>query len=226
MKSLWEAMNDSKIHARWVKVECQPQIMNPETQELVKLAEDPEKTGQLILTVDMDGVPTRTLFDPGASHSFVDTEWARRHQKKMVDLPRPMTLSMFQEGNTGTVAQICRIQHTCVGPIDVPWVFCAIDNAATEAVFGLDFIREHQLLYDPAHDGIYVGRKRRHQKPMLTSTPIRACMTRVEEDPPTIRPDPSENELVYTYYHVDSEDWAQGSNLGNRFVTVDYGTLV
>ena len=29
MKAMWEAMTDSTIKARWVKVECQPQILNP-----------------------------------------------------------------------------------------------------------------------------------------------------------------------------------------------------
>ena len=156
MKSLWDAMLDREIRARWVRVECQPQIVDPGTQELVELAEDPGQTGQIILTVNLDGVPARTLFDPGASHSFVDIDWAREHDLRLLPLPRPMSLSMFQEGVRGEITMMCRTTHTCVGPLDVSWVFCAIKGATTQAILGLDFIREHRLLYDPAQDGIYI----------------------------------------------------------------------
>ena len=63
--------------------------------------------------------------------------------------------------------------------------------------------------------------QKKENQPKVNDIAIQACMAKIGPYTTKNVPDPAENELVYTYYHVPDQNWAQGTNLGNRFVTMD-----
>ena len=62
---------------------------------------DPEKIGQVVYPSRLNGHEAKMLYDPGASHSFVDFEWAQRAGLRVQPVYRRTTLQHFSGTSDG-----------------------------------------------------------------------------------------------------------------------------
>ena len=110
--------------------------------------ENPGETGQLYYKGHMDGVTGRMLYDPGASHCFMDYTWAKKNGLRI--RPRPSTsLNMFQGTALGAVKWSYVANNFLLGDASYVWRFLVIHPAPTDIVLGLDFILAYKPIFDP-----------------------------------------------------------------------------
>ena len=110
--------------------------------------ENPNLTGQLHFTVSLEGSSATMLYDPGASHCFLDWEWAHKNHIKMK--PRPSSsLNMFQGTALGAIRWSYIANDFVLGDASYVWRFLVIKPAPADIVLGLDFILHHKPIFDP-----------------------------------------------------------------------------
>ena len=110
--------------------------------------DNPATTGQLHFKVTVEGAQATMLYDPGASHCFMDWGWANKHQIRVK--PRPSSsLNMFQGTALGAIKWSYIANDFVLGDASYVWRFLVIKPAPADIVLGLDFILHHKPLFDP-----------------------------------------------------------------------------
>ena len=111
--------------------------------------DNPSVTGQLHFTTTVEGIQAKMLYDPSASHCFMDWDWAHRHGIRM--RPRPCSsLNMFQGTALGAIRWSYIANDFMLGDASYVWRFLIIKPAPADIVLGLDFILHHKPSFDPA----------------------------------------------------------------------------
>ena len=109
---------------------------------------NPNETGQLHYNVTIEGVQAKMLYDPGASHCFMDWNWADKHGIRV--RPRPSSsLNMFQGTALGAIKWSYIANDFVLGDASYVWRFLVIKPAPADIVLGLDFILHHKPIFDP-----------------------------------------------------------------------------
>ena len=79
-------------------------------------------TGQLFYPATLEGSLAKMLYDPGASHCFLDLDWAR--DKGIRIRPRPSTsLNMFQGTALGAIKWSYISNDFVIGDASYVWRF-------------------------------------------------------------------------------------------------------
>ena len=111
--------------------------------------DNPNVTGQLHFITTVEGIQARMLYDPGASHCFMDYDWAHRNGIRM--RPRPSSsLNMFQGTALGAIKWSYIANDFVLGDASYVWRFLIIKPAPADVVLGLDFILHHKPWFDPS----------------------------------------------------------------------------
>ena len=109
---------------------------------------NPHETGQLHFHVTIEGAQAKMLYDPGASHCFIDWNWADKYGIRV--RPRPSTsLKMFQGTALGAIKWSYIANDFVLGDASYAWRFLVIKPAPADIVLGLDFILHHKPIFDP-----------------------------------------------------------------------------
>ena len=109
---------------------------------------DPAKVGQLIYSAMANGVEGRMLYDPGASHCFVDSVWAQKAGLRLSAGPTRTTLHHFQGSAKGAIKGLVVVENFQFAGQRYRWRFLAIHPAPADIVMGLEFLMKHQPLVD------------------------------------------------------------------------------
>ena len=137
--------------------ECLPhsfQLCVPDDEGVPPLR-DPDKNGQLIYPIELDGVSTSALLDHGASTCFVDRGWIDKHNCQTRKLNKPLRLIEFS-GSTNVIQRELRVEVVSFAGTQRPWSFLVSPRSPYPVVIGLDLIRSWPLYYNPRNDRILV----------------------------------------------------------------------
>ena len=99
---------------------------------------NPNETGQLHYNVTIEGVQAKMLYDPGASHCFIDWNWADKHGIRV--RPRPSSsLNMFQGTVLGAIKWSYIANDFVLGDASYVWRFLVIKPGSRGHCFGAGF---------------------------------------------------------------------------------------
>ena len=140
--------------------------MQPQWEDVIKVLHNdsyphllpiqaPNKLGQFLYKLNIEGYEVTTLLDLGASHSFITRTWA---SDKGLDLtpvrpPRPVGLFSGQKNYIRHVAMVTTLQfrdHVR------KWKFYVIDSAPFPAVLGADAIMSWPIFFSPLDHRIFI----------------------------------------------------------------------
>ena len=109
---------------------------------------DPEKVGQIVYHVQLNGHIAKMLYDPGASHSFIDVGLANKVGLKIHPLFRRTTLQHFSGSTDGAIKGYCTAKDFEVAGKTYEWKFYAITPSPSEIILGLDYLMKYQPLVE------------------------------------------------------------------------------
>ena len=109
--------------------------------------DDPHKLGQLYFPATIDGKQAKMLYDPGASHCFMDWQWAKENGIEMRACEES-SLSLFQGTSVGAIKWFFYANHFNFGDASYVWKFLVIKPAPADVVMGLNFIMHHRPVLD------------------------------------------------------------------------------
>ena len=125
--------------------------------------EDPMKVGQLFYPATMDGKAARMLYDPGASHCFLDWQWAQDNGIR-VRTCSSASLNMFQGTALGAIQWTYISNDFGIGDSSYAWKFLVIKPAPADIVMGLNFLLHHRPVLDFASLYLYPTAPRTREK--------------------------------------------------------------
>ena len=133
---------------KWLKHRLHDNAPRSKIGKAIVPMENPSETGQLHFATTLDGASAKMLYDPGASHCFMDWEWA--HKNGIHIRPRQSTsLKMFQGTALGAIKWSYIANDFVLGEASYAWRFLVIKPAPSDLVLGLDFILHHKPIFDP-----------------------------------------------------------------------------
>ena len=109
---------------------------------------DPRKAQQLYYAARVDGRPGTMLYDLGASHSFVDLRWIKKHGLKTFTNKMKTEVHLFIGVLENAVPSLLVTKRFCFAGATYSWRFLAIDPAPSDLVLGMDFFVRHRPLLD------------------------------------------------------------------------------
>ena len=104
---------------------------------------NPATTGQLILQVELEGKPAQMLYDPGATHCFLDLQWSRKNGLKVQDRPA-IPLQLFVGTSRRAVQWTYTTSNLALGESQYSCTFLVLDGAPSDIVLGFNFLNKHQ----------------------------------------------------------------------------------
>ena len=117
---------------------------------------DPNKTGQLFYPVSLQGYECRMLYDTGASHCFLDADWAKQVGLSVRRVSGKATLHHFGGAAENAVKGVCHVDRLILAGKKYAWKFLAISPSPAPVVLGLSFILVHQPKIDLCSFALWV----------------------------------------------------------------------
>ena len=127
----------------WLKKRLHDAHPRERVGKAVAPLEDPTLVGQLYYPAAVDGKSAKMLYDPGASHSFMDWQWAQDHGIHIRACPSS-SLNMFQGTATGAIKWTYISNDFVIGDASYAWKFLVIKPAPADLVLGLNFFLHHK----------------------------------------------------------------------------------
>ena len=118
-------------------------------------AQPPNKLGQFLYKINIQGYDITTLLDLGASHSFLTRTWATSKGLDLTPIrpPRPVGLFSGQKNYIRHVATTIRVRF---GDHIRAWKFYIIDSAPFPAILGADAILAWPIFFSPLDYRIFI----------------------------------------------------------------------
>ena len=127
----------------WLRKRWQDNTRRERIGKAIVPLDDPAKTGQLYYSASLDGKQGKMLYDPGASHCFLDWKWAQDNGIRIRACPQS-SLHMFQGTAQGAIKWTYISNDFTLGEISYAWKFLVINPAPADFVLGLNFILHHK----------------------------------------------------------------------------------
>ena len=105
---------------------------------------DPDDVGQIVYPAKVNGHSAKMLYDPGASHSFIDLQWAVKAGLRVHPIQRKTTLQHFSGSTEGAIRGYCLTKDFEVAGKTFEWRFYVISPAPNDVILGLDFLVKYQ----------------------------------------------------------------------------------
>ena len=130
-------------------------VLHQDTHPYLLPIQAPNKLGQFLYKISIEGYEVTTLLDLGASHSFITRTWASDKGLDLTPLrpPRPVGLFSGQKNYIRHVAMVTRLQfrdHIRT------WKFYVIDSAPFPAILGADAIMAWPIFFSPLDHRIFI----------------------------------------------------------------------
>ena len=132
----------------WVRTRLEEQESRRKVGKPIYPLHDPKETGQLFYPVHIQGHAVKMLYDTGASHCFLDAEWARQVGLTIRRVSGKATLHHFGGSAENAVQGVCHVDRLVLAGRRYAWKFLAISPAPAPVVLGLSFIIVHQPKID------------------------------------------------------------------------------
>ena len=104
---------------------------------------NPATSGQLIFQVQLEGKPAQMLYDPGATHCFLDLQWTKKHGLMVHDRPR-VPLQLFVGTSRQAVQWTYSTANLLLGDTQYHCQFLVLEGAPSDIVLGFNFLNKHQ----------------------------------------------------------------------------------
>ena len=132
----------------WVKARLEEQEKRKKVGKPIYPLNNPKETGQLFYPVYVQGQLGKMLYDTGASHCFLDANWARQIGLTIRRVSGKATLHHFGGAAENAVKGVCHVDRLVLAGRRYAWKFLAISPAPAPVVLGLSFILVHQPKID------------------------------------------------------------------------------
>ena len=115
----------------------------------------PNKIGQHLYKISIEGYEVTTLLDLGASHSFVTRTWASGKGLDLTPVRPPRPVGLFS-GQKNYIRHVAMVTSLGFREHKRTWRFYVIDSAPFPAILGADAILSWPIFYSPLDHRIFI----------------------------------------------------------------------
>ena len=153
--SLMHVSQETSKPPRWFRDEV---LLPSECGKLeagIKPVHDPDRTGLLFYRVEMDGGNATVLLDSGATDCFITQSCVDRLSLRTFPLPRTIYIKHIEGQAAQGITLGCCVSTLRIGRFTCGWDLLVVSTLPTDAIIGLNFMRQHRFLLDGATDTLY-----------------------------------------------------------------------
>ena len=140
------------LNEKWVGMF---KLLHDNTYPHLKPIQPPNKFGQLLYEITIEGFEVTTLLDSGASHSFITRTWANAKGLELIPLRPARPVGLFS-GHKNYIRHVAYVKRVGFREYHRAWKFYIIDSAPFPCILGLDAIMSWPIFSSPLDTRIFI----------------------------------------------------------------------